>query len=343
MPQQTAERARAAGDQPGEALALALAANARFEFEDDPPVDELERLARAALPLLEQAEDHLGLAWVWFVLGGTLNLRGRFEEWGQAAEKAIRYFRLAGEPPFRLGGLQHALALGPRPADEALRTLDSVMPSNPPASALLRRAQLLAMLGRFEEAWAVARPAGERDRQLRGGASGENHLAEIAALSGDHETAARYLRRYCEMLERLRSRAGLSTYAPQLGRLLCMLGRYDDAEPLAQLGRELGSEQDFASQMLWRQVQARVHAHRGEHAPAERLGREAVAIGDRTDALNMQGDALCDLAEVLATADRSTEAGRVLEEGLRRFERKKNLAMVSQVHRLTALRKAAPA
>ena len=93
--------------------------------------------------------------------------------------------------------------------------------------------------------------------------------------------------------------ASLSTYAPQLGRSLCALGRYDEAEPLAQLGRELGGEQDFATQMLWRQVQALVHAHRGEHAEAERLAREAVAIAERTDALNHQGDALCDLAEVL--------------------------------------------
>jgi hypothetical protein len=102
------------------------------------------------------------------------------------------------------------------------------------------------------------------------------------------------------MLERSGNRASLSTVAPQLGRSLCALGRYDEAEPLAWLGRELGGQQDFATQMLWRQVQARVDAQRGEHAQAERLAREAVAIGERTDALNSQGDALCDLAEVLA-------------------------------------------
>ena len=140
------------------------------------------------------------------------------------------------------------------------------------------------------------------------------------------------------------SRGLLSTYAPQLGRSLCALGRYDEAEPLAQLGRELGGEQDVATQMLWRQVQALVHAHRGEHAEAERLAREAVAIAERTDALNFQGDALCDLAEVLAAAGRSDEAAAALEQALERYERKKNLAMIAQVHRrLDALRKAAPA
>ena len=91
--------------------------------------------------------------------------------------------------------------------------------------------------------------------------------------------------------------------------------------------------------MLWRQVQALVHAHRGEHAQAEPLAREAVAISEPTDALNFQGDALCDLAEVLAAAGRVEEAGVALAQALERYERKKNLAMVAQVQpRLEALR-----
>ena len=85
--------------------------------------------------------------------------------------------------------------------------------------------------------------------------------------------------------------------------------------------------------MLWRQVQARVQAHRGEHAHAERLAREAVVIGERTDALNSQGDALCDLAEVLAAAGRDDEAAAALEQAVERYTRKKNVAMVSHVHR----------
>jgi tetratricopeptide (TPR) repeat protein len=78
-------------------------------------------------------------------------------------------------------------------------------------------------------------------------------------------------------------------------------------------------------------VQALVHAHRGEHAAAEALAREAVAIIERTDGLNYQGDALCDLAEVLAAAGRTDEAAAALEQALERYGRKKNLAMVAQV------------
>ena len=97
------------------------------------------------------------------------------------------------------------------------------------------------------------------------------------------------------------------------------------------------------AQALWRQVQALVHARRGHHTQAEQLAREAVAISERTDALNGQGDALCDLAEVLHAAGRSDEAAAALAQALERYEQKKNLAMSAQVReRLAALQDETP-
>ena len=94
---------------------------------------------------------------------------------------------------------------------------------------------------------------------------------------------------------------------------------------------------------LWRQVEALVHARRGHQTQAEQLAREAVAITARTDALNNQGDALCDLAEVLQAAGRSDEAAATLAQALERYEHKKNLAMSAQVRdRLAELRDAGP-
>jgi tetratricopeptide (TPR) repeat protein len=112
--------------------------------------------------------------------------------------------------------------------------------------------------------------------------------------------------------------------------VLCKLGRHDEAEPLARRGRELADEHDASAQMLWRRAQALVDSSRGHHAEAERLAREAVAITERTDALNWQGDALTDLAEVLHAAGRSDEAEAALTEALERYERKMNLAQAAQ-------------
>jgi tetratricopeptide (TPR) repeat protein len=86
-------------------------------------------------------------------------------------------------------------------------------------------------------------------------------------------------------------------------------------------------------------LQARVLAHRGEHVGAERLAREAVALMESSDSLNWQGDALCDLAEVLHRAGRAQEAAALLEEALERYQAKRNLAMVAHLRqRTTAMR-----
>jgi class 3 adenylate cyclase/tetratricopeptide (TPR) repeat protein len=338
-----AERARAAGDETGELLARVGAAYHRVFFSTD-AVDELERLARKALPLLEQAGNHAGLVHVWYALGfGVANHRGRFEDYAHAAEQAFRHARLAGQRNSHLFHLDDAIADGPRPADEALRTLDALLPDNPSPRLLLVRAWLLSMLARFDEAARVAREAGEHWRELTGDDWVDVYLARIAATAGRHEDAAAHLRRFCDLLEARGLRSFLSTYAPLLGRSLCALGRHDEAEPLARIGRELGDEQDATTQALWRQVQALVNVRRGHHTQAEQLAREAVAITERTDALNWQGDALCDLAEVLHAAGQRDEAAAALAQALERYVHKKNLAMSAQVRdRLAELQDAAP-
>jgi tetratricopeptide (TPR) repeat protein len=79
-------------------------------------------------------------------------------------------------------------------------------------------------------------------------------------------------------------------------------------------------------------------AHRGEHAEAESLAREAVAIAAESDALDWQGDTLYDLAEVLIEAGRPQEAAETLEEALERYSRKQILVMAARVRdRLAAL------
>jgi ATP/maltotriose-dependent transcriptional regulator MalT len=142
----------------------------------------------------------------------------------------------------------------------------------------------------------------------------------------------------CDWLEETENYGYLSTYAPEFGRVLCALGRYDEAEPLARRGRELGDEQDAVTQAYWRQVQALVHASRGQQAEAEPLAREAVAITEKTDSLWFQGQALCDLADVHQAAGRHAEAAATLREALDRFERKQIIPIVRRTReRIAAL------
>jgi len=91
--------------------------------------------------------------------------------------------------------------------------------------------------------------------------------------------------------------------------------------------------------MLWRQVRAKVLARRGEHANAERLALEAVAICEETETLDAQGDAYVDLAEVHLLAGRANEANEALKQALARYERKGNVVMAARTRaRLEALK-----
>jgi class 3 adenylate cyclase/tetratricopeptide (TPR) repeat protein len=333
------DRAESAGDVAPALLARTIGALRRMQAGDCAP-DEVERLADAALPLFEAEGDVVGLTQLWKARGDVANMYGQFEQRALAAEKAIRYARLAHPNETGLFDLHWALMLGPRPASKALETLDPLLPEQPPIEALGSRAVLLAMLDRIDEARELAAAVDAHAREL-GHAFGFG-LAEVSSLAGDDATAAGQWGAYCRHLQSVGARSELSTYAPMLGRVLFRLGDYDQAELLAAQGRELGAPEDPTTQALWRQLQGRVLAQRGEHAEAERLGREAVGIADSTDMLWFQGDAYSDLAEVLETAGRPEKAIVAWREALDRYERKQIIPLARRVReRLAALQETA--
>jgi class 3 adenylate cyclase len=323
------ERAAVEGDACGEAFGRAMAGYHRFNVNECSD-DALEALLLTALPLLEREGNHAALVYVWEVLAiSVANSRGRWADAARASAQALEHARLAGQRRTGLFWIELALALGPTPAGEALAQLDRLLPESPAPYSLFTRALLLAMLDRFEEAVPLARESNERQRELDGRRIGEVRLAEIARMAGDHETAAAHLQTLCEWLEEREQLGLLGTYVALLGRELCALGRFEEAEALARQGRDLAG--DDTSEHFWRQVQALVLAHRGEHAEADRLAREAVAAVEQTDSLTFQGDAWYDLAEVLAAAGREEEAAAAVAEALDRYERKQNIPLARQV------------
>lgn len=246
-------RAREAGDKPGEALARVVAASARIEAGAGAGVDEVEALARAALPLLEQADDHLGLVRVWWALGFVVaNMRCRFDDMAEAFDEALRHARLAGQRRSDiLAGVSFSLHTGTRPAGQALERADDLLRQQPSPVALLHRALLLAMLGRFDEARQNHADASAQARKFGSSSAVARTPASISSLAGDHQTAARHLRECCDEFEERGEYGALSTEAPRLGRELCALGRYDEAEQLARRGRELAARDDVGAQILW--------------------------------------------------------------------------------------------
>jgi tetratricopeptide (TPR) repeat protein len=331
-----AERA-AKGDPADAALAATYAALQRMQSGLCSP-DEVEPLAREALKLLEARGDDDGLVHVWSALSWVANTRTQFEDWAEAAAMEIRHAERAGQDVTGKGfGLALALWYGPRPTTEALAAVDALISDRPFPGIALTRAVMLAALDRIDEAWQVAHPAEEHLREL-GLGSGGAWKAEIAVFAGDYEAAASYLRNACDHLEAIGSTGELSTYAPGLGRILCILGRPDEAEPLARLGRELGNSDDVTTQSAWRQTQALVHSARGQHTEAERLAHEAVEFSHRSDSPSMQGNALFDLGHVLETGGQHARAVTAYREALSLYEHKQIIPLARRTReRLVAL------
>jgi tetratricopeptide (TPR) repeat protein len=340
-----AERARSAGNERGELVARVVATQHRLPTTPQADAAEGERLARRALPPLETAGDHAGQHYVWSALQDFANFRGQYGDYVDACEQAMRHAELAGQQRASLHWIDLGLYYGPRPADEALRTLDALPAEIRHPRRDVARAALLGMLGRFDEARTLAEDAAERCRQFLGVREDSVTtiaLGDIEALAGDYAAAVPRYRKACELLAD--RAAELSTAAPVLGRCLCLLGELDEAEPLARLGQELGGEGDIMTQVLWRLVLARVAAGRGEHAEAAELAGEAVRLATHTDALTMQGTAWWDLGDVLAAAGRTDEAAGAYDQAIERFTRKMNLALAAQVRlRLEAVGKGAAA
>jgi AAA ATPase-like protein/adenylate/guanylate cyclase family protein len=328
-------RADASGDRAGAAHARTFLGVVQMHAGIS-TADEVEGIAREALPLLEAARDHEGMRDAWLALCLVANMRCRYEEWASASEQAIAHARAAG-PDDRTWGLGVALSQGPRPAPDALASLDALLPDPPTATDQSVRCVLLAMLDRIDEAWELAVPAFERMRELDW-EIGATWLAEIAEIAGDDATAAEYLQRACDAYEAGGNYPVLSTYWPLLGRHFCALGRYDEAEPLAAKGRELGAPEDVLTQAVWRGTQALLHSHRGDHAEAVRLARESVEFIGRSDSPSNQGYCLSILAEVLEEAGRQEEAVVAWREALDRYERKQVIPAARRVRdRLAAL------
>jgi class 3 adenylate cyclase/tetratricopeptide (TPR) repeat protein len=328
-----ARRADDRADAAGAALARGLAAQMRL-WTGEGTIDDAEELGLAALPLLEERRDHVGLAQMWFALAfGAYNYAHRSESMVHAAEMARSYEVLAGRPHDRSDGVRAiALLMGPRPVGEvqpALDALDSTVRVD------LMRAILLAMSDRIDDARVLADAAAERAREL--GQPALPDLAEIESFAGNHEAAAEMLSLWMDADHERGVTGNTAHTLVWQGRELALAGRYEEAEQRLAQAREHPANSP-GTKALARQVGALVHASRGEHTDAEELAREALAYSHQTDSPWEQADAYCDLAEVLDAAGRRDEAVLAWHDALERYELKGIIPLARRVReRLAAL------
>ena len=178
-------------------------------------------------------------------------------------------------------------------------------------------ASLVAMQGSFDRA---------RELAARGRAMLEELGLDLLAarvsveawrvemLAGDPVAAERELRTGYDALERMGEKYLLSTIAGLLGQTLCVLERFDEAEPLADQAEALATDDDVDTQPLWRCLRANILAPRGSLDEAEAYVRDALAFLEPTESVLLQYGAFVDLAHVLRLAGRDDEAETALGE-----------------------------
>jgi tetratricopeptide (TPR) repeat protein len=313
-----------------------------WEYTD--PTTREERVlqtAEDAVRLFEELGDDLGLAKAWHLSAQAYWGLCKYADMEEMLERALVHAERAGDGRSRsliLDGLARAAHLGPTPVDEGLRRCEGILArarGDPPleAVAIAMIGALKAQVGSFDEARASCRRSsaiGEEFGLTAWLATLPLYSGPIELLAGDAVAAERELAPGYEALREMGELGRLSTQAAFLAEALYAQGRYDEAERLTAISADAATPDDAFSQIAWRGTRSKTLARKGELAQAELLAREAVALAEKTDGLNLQGDALLHLADALRAGRRATDAVAAAERALSLYERKGNLVSAAR-------------
>ncbi len=339
------EAAVARGDRQIEWYARLEQAGRRNMADPDAAADELLRAAEQAIEIFEEAGDDLGLARAWRRLSVVARGRCHYGQGEEAITRALAHAQGSGdgqEEARCADGLCTCLLYGPAPAEAAIARCEEMLERSRgnrllEANVMSALAGLHAVRGRFDEARALADRARTvyTDLGLTLPLAGLEQIAgDVELLAEDFPKAEELYRRPYDVFAEMGAKGLLANFAATLGRAVYLQGRVDEARELADVGRGAG-KYDIATRVLSLGLCALLAEDRQEGV---QLAGEGVELAAQTDALNMHGSALLDLADVLRSAGEETEAAVALRDAQEVFDRKGNVVSARQ----TAARLAQP-
>jgi class 3 adenylate cyclase/tetratricopeptide (TPR) repeat protein len=304
--------------------------------------DELVATAEEALPLFASLNDDAGLAQaLWYIALSHWN-RCRVGRAEDLLERAIVHAERADDRHWRdyilaMRGL--STVSGPTPAEDALRRCAELLLRAQEARstvALLTSysAVLEAMCNRFdagrEKAARGTSLLEELDRRVTAAGSGY-FAARVELLADEPVRAETIAREALDTLESLGETVNSAVVAMLLAESLCRQGRFDEAEAATETSERLAWPDDLHAQVGWRAARAQACAGRGESQRGEEIAREAIALLEGTDDLDLRGDAFVALGKTLSGTQRDDayrQAGAL-------YEAKGNLASAERARRLS--------
>jgi class 3 adenylate cyclase/tetratricopeptide (TPR) repeat protein len=312
----------------------------RLQVDPDGVARQTKRLGPALEPQLEAAADHAGLARLWHLRGMLWWIQERSAYAERAWQRAATEAETASDARVvhdAVGWEAASVALGPTPVPRAIarcRQICRILIDDPWAHALALQplASLHAMRGEFDTAFGLLDESEATLAAISPSlvAAVSHPEVYVSMMAGDLDRAERHLRQGKRELQRLGERAVLASTEGYLAQVMLLAGRDAEADRAARRCARLATTADAGAQCAWRRVRARLLSAQGRHRQALTLAREAVQIVANTDHLNSQGDAMVDLAVVLAADGSQREAAEALATGVDRYRAKGNVVSATE-------------
>jgi tetratricopeptide (TPR) repeat protein len=312
-------------------------ARTEVQTEIDPrslPTATARAEIEAAIEALTELGDDAGLADAWTKLGFIEYMPCRYDHAARAERRAVAYARACGDDRLLFKALRLQMmseSYGSTTPDEGLRRLDAlgddVRRSRPiEVAALAVRSRYLRMRGEVQEARRMielAAATAEAVGMQFFVAVCEGLRADLEYRAGDLVAAERAARRSYEILDATGHVGIKTTHAAQLATYLARLGRLEEAERFAAIGRT-AAEDDLPSQSISSTAETIVLVARGDLEDAEDQARAVIAMVADAEEPEAQGDARMELARVLRAAGRPSEAEQAAREAFAIYDRKEN-------------------
>jgi class 3 adenylate cyclase/tetratricopeptide (TPR) repeat protein len=298
------------------------------------PVDEARQIALQAIELFDRLGDKRGLAETYNLLAWKHNSLGEHSQMLTYSMKAADYARQLNAELLerRMLAMVHvALYWGPTPTSVAMAYHDRETSRDVRSPFLKRfqlggRAMILHLAGEVDEARSILQEnimmfedmgLSRSSVVLKGFV-----LGNLEMNAGNWDAAVATMRWACDELEAAGQDSSLSTLAGSLALSLYEVGDLDEAFRYTQVSHEAGSEDDLATQLLWRAARGEVLAARGESEQALRYADESVAIADGTEALMWWCESRMARGEVYKVLGRNEEAAADFRRSAELYEQK---------------------